>query len=75
MADKLDRLRELKTGWDGYAGPPISEKALRTAASIQYTPMSSGGLMIELHGFGPMVEIEVEPDGAIGNVSVTPTGR
>lgn len=75
MNDRLTKLRELKDGWDGYRGIPITDRALRTADSLQYTPMSNGGLQIELHGKGPLVEIEIDPDGTVANVSITPTGR
>lgn len=75
MAESLDRLRDLAPGWDGYSAPRIAEQALRTAAGIQYTPMSHGGLMIELHTLALSVEIEVEADGRIAGVSVEPVNR
>ena len=72
MAHNLDELLHLKDGWDGYDGVPPSQAALITARYLNYTPMSNGGIMIELHAGGMDIEIEVNPDGRVDDVNVSP---
>ena len=71
-AHNLERLLDLRPGWDGYDGVPTKLAAMATARSLQYVPMSSGGLQIELHTQTLSVEIEIDPDGSVANVSVLP---
>lgn len=72
MADTPRKLADLKHGWDGYDGIPTTERAIRTAEGLQYTPMSDGGMQIELHTLGVSVEIEIDPSGRVANVSALP---
>ena len=71
MAHNLNDLRMLRDQWDGYDGVPPSEAALRTAQFLNYTPMSGGGIMIELHAGGMNIEIEINADGRVCDVAVT----
>lgn len=69
FSDRLDGLRNIEKGWDGYRGLPPTEHALATAANIQVIPMSCGGVNIEMHAGGADVEITIRPDGIIESVS------
>lgn len=68
----VSKLVDLKDGWDGYRGAPPTAAALDAARHTHATPMSSGGIMVELHADGASVEITISPDGRIDDVSVTP---
>lgn len=61
----VDKLRQLPAGWDSYGAPQISERAIATAKSLLYTPMSDGGVQIELHAGGGEVEVTIRPDGRV----------
>ncbi len=74
MAHDLDELQQLKDGWDGYDGVPPSEAALMTARYLNYTPMSNGGITIELHAGGISIEIEVGPHGRVDDISISRNG-
>jgi hypothetical protein len=67
--DALDKLAELKDGWDGYRAPPPSQAAIATCRYLHFTPMSSGGIMIELHTAQGSVEIEIDEYGRLSQVS------
>lgn len=68
----LAELRSLSEGWDGYNGAPISDKALRTAEFTKVTPMSNGGVLVELHTASHSVEIDIDTDGEVALVTVSP---
>lgn len=69
VGDKLESLRTLKAGWDGYDADPISEPAINRAKQIVQAvpggwfaaPLSDGGVQVEVDNF----EIEVTPEGHI----------
>lgn len=75
MPRDLEELRNLRPGWDGYDGVPPTDAAMATARLLHYTPMSSGGIMIELHANGATVEIDIGADGRVVGVEVTPGDR
>lgn len=70
MSRTVDELLDLRPGWDGYGAPTPSLDAIATCRMIHYSPMSSGGVMIELHVTGGSVEIDIEPDGRMSHVAV-----
>ena len=72
MWEAMKSLSRLKRGWDGHDGQPITPAALDTAGHLCVTPLSSGGLQIELHAGGADIEIEIGADGSIKGVGVTP---
>jgi hypothetical protein len=67
FAASLAGCRELRDNWDGYGAPPISEKALASAAQLLTTavvvPMSHGGVLVEM--CGDAVSIELDENGEI----------
>jgi len=70
MADRtldkrLAELAELPEDWNGYGAKRITPEAIDTAERLIFTPMSQGGLQIELHVKGASVEVEVGADGRI----------
>lgn len=70
MRAELEKLADLTEGWDGHGGVGIKQTALVTADCIHFTPMSNGGILIEIHGGGKDIEIEIEPSGKITSVSI-----
>ncbi len=67
--DALDKLAELQDGWDGYNAPPISKLAIATCRLLHFTPLSSGGILIEMHTEEGSAEIEVDELGRLSQVS------
>lgn len=67
--DALDKLAELQEGWDGYRAPPISKLAIATCRFLHFTPLSSGGILIEMHTDQGSAEIEVDELGRLSQVS------
>ena len=61
----LERLADLKEGWDGYHAPPVSKAAIATCRLLHFTPLGSGGIMIEMHTNEGSVEIEVDEFGRL----------
>jgi hypothetical protein len=62
---RLDSLRSLEANWNGYGEEPITEAALHAAGSLHFSPLSHGGIQVELHVGGRSVEIEIDPKGQI----------
>ena len=68
----VSKLIGLQDGWDGYRGVPPTAAAIDAAKYTHATPLSGGGVMVELHAAGASVEITITPDGKIEDVCVTP---
>lgn len=68
----LSSLRDLRKGWDSYDGEPITDAAIRTAEHVYFVPLSDGGIQIELHASGRDIEVEIAPDGSVGEICDTP---
>ncbi len=56
-------------GWDGHLGKPPTEQALDTVKALHLTPLSDGGLLLEMHSGGVDFEVEIDSDGKVGSVS------
>ena len=69
---QLDRLSELRAGWDGYNAPPIDASIIEAAKQVvldlqphltyrpTVVPMSSGALQFEWHDGDRTLELEFE---------------
>jgi hypothetical protein len=52
-------------GWDSYGAAPVTEKAVRAAASVRFCPTVDGGVQAEWHRHGWDVEVTFGPDGVL----------
>lgn len=68
---KLDKLAALSEGWDGYGCVPVDERAVKILQSVDLSPMSDGGIMLEL--WGGVVSIEIGADGSLQDLSFSQT--
>lgn len=68
----LRELRELKQGWDGYSAGPPTRAALATASLMHCTPMSSEGVLLEMHTDTLSIEITIHESGRVEDISITP---
>lgn len=78
---RIADLRTLEEGWDSYGGMAPTRKALREGESVLRSydlpylpggyliPLSDGGLQVEWHCGQADVELEISPQGYIGEVS------
>lgn len=71
----LDRLAELKPGWDSYGAPALSLAALKVARVMldapQVVPTPGGGIQLEWHQDGLDIEIVI-PAGVANDTSFVP---
>lgn len=74
MTSPLEVLANLKQGWDGYDGRPITEQAMNAARHLAFVPMNNGGVQIEFHAGGIDFEIEIQPDGKVGGMFYDSSG-
>lgn len=70
LDQQLDQLSALKDGWDGYDGSPVSKAALETARFLSFSPYGDGSLQIELHAGGVELEIVLDVNGQVEEVTV-----
>ena len=68
--EALDKLADLKDGWDGYKGVAPTKLAIATCRLLNFTPLSSGGILIEMYTDQGNAEIEVDEYGRLSQVSV-----
>jgi len=80
MHPKLMELSLLKDNWDSYGGKPMAELALAEANHFINAfkaigavdpficPCSNGGVQLEWHRNGYDLEMEILPDGSMGEV-------
>lgn len=76
VEDQVNRFLDLRPGWDGYRGRPLSDDALNAAIPLlfqvtggsavppQLFPLADGGLQMEWHAAGEDIEIEVDGAGS-----------
>jgi len=78
---ELDRIAKLEDGWDSYDARKISNKAINTAHSFlrnqrycptHVAPQSDGGLQIEWYTKSLEVEIEIDNEGNMDVILITP---
>ncbi len=65
----LDELAAVKDGWDGYGAPATTKLAIETYRLLSFTPLSSGGVLIELNTKQGSAEIEIDEFGRLSQVS------
>lgn len=58
--------------WDSYGALPPTQEARNTLDALWVVPMNNGGVQIELHVGGKDIELEINPDGSIGDFTVKP---
>ena len=80
MHKKLEELRELGPNWDSYGGKRITGSAISQAGILLallkaigvddpfIVPMSNGGIAFEWHQEGQDLEIEISPEGKLGDM-------
>lgn len=86
VAGELTRLGQLRPGWDGRQGRPVTQEAVFGAAWVlgnvldarsevpQLFPLPGGGLQIEWYG-DDQVEIEIDAVGRAHILATTANGR
>lgn len=68
MSKTARELLSLPQNWDSYHSDPITEEAVKVCESIEYIPLSGGGIEIELHTPKVDVEIEINHKGVVLSV-------
>lgn len=69
LEEKLNALKTLENGWDGYKGKPATIKAVNSVTAfleaLSLVPGADGSIMIEAHVHGFDIEIDFNPDGTL----------
>jgi hypothetical protein len=63
--DWMAELLRLKPNWNSYQGIPITDAAIAALGSFYVTPISDGGLQLEVHRDGFDIEIVIDASGKI----------
>jgi hypothetical protein len=63
--DWMAELRRLEPNWNSYQGRRITEEAITVLANFYVTPISDGGVQLEVHQDGFDIEIVIGASGKL----------